>query len=235
MLIVFVALLGPTHRAHSQEKKMPYRIGEVLHSEDFEGDMDRWVVEQSNGITAIVDGKLEIDDAKGCTVWFKPLLEGPIMIEYEVVIVKKDGPNDRGSDLNCFWMARDPQNPDDVFTGSAARNGLFPNYHSLRLYYVGYGANNNTTTRFRRYPGGGERPLLPEHDLSDARFMLTYNEPIKIQVVACGNVIQYIRNGEAVIDFRDPEPFTSGWFGFRTVRNHMTLDRFRVYRLKPKE
>ena len=75
--------------------------------------------------------------------------------------------------------------------------------------------------------------MLPEHDLRGQEFMLRYNAPIKIQVVACGSVIQYIRDREIVFDFRDPAPFTSGWFGFRTVRNHMTIDKFRVYRLEP--
>jgi hypothetical protein len=29
----------------------------------------------------------------------------------------------------------------------------------------------------------------------------------------------------------DDTPYTSGWFGFRTVRNHMAIDNFRVTRL----
>ena len=33
-------------------------------------------------------------------------------------------------------------------------------------------------------------------------------------------------------DFTDDEPFLDGWFGFRTVANHMTIDNFKVYALK---
>lgn len=220
--------------AWAQPAQEAYIVGEVLYSDDFDRGLAQWVVEQQPGGTAkIRDGRLEIDDRKGCTIWLKTPLEGAVMIEYEVVVIKKGGPNDRGSDLNCFWMARDPKSPDDLMANRAARQGRFKNYHPLRLYYVGYGANNNTTTRFRRYPGGGERPMLPEHDLRDPKYMLRYNAPIKIQIVARGEAIQYLRDGEIVIDFRDPEPFTSGWFGFRTVRNHMTVDKFRVYQLKP--
>ncbi len=102
----------------------------------------------------------------------------------------------------------------------------------MRLYYVGYGANHNSTTRFRRYIGTGERPVLPEHDLSDEKYMLKYNIPIKIQLIADGERIAYLRDGEVIYDVHDPDPYTDGWFGFRTVNNHMTLDNFKVYRLR---
>ena len=204
----------------------------LIHKDDFEGDLSSWVVEQMpGGSVNISDGKLEIDDAKGCSVWFREKLDGPVMIEFEVVVIKKDGLNDRGSDLNCFWMAQDPENYDDLFAGSQERGGRFTNYNSLRLYYVGYGANNNSTTRFRRYPGTGEKPLLPEHDLRNDEYMLKYNVTIKIQLIADGSRIAYIRNNEVIYDYYDPAPFTDGWFGFRTVHNHMTIDNFKVYRL----
>ena len=176
-------------------------------------------------------GRLEINDARGCTTWFKEKLSGPIAIEYEATLIKDGGKNDRVSDLNCFWMAIDPKHPDDLFKKSRERGGKFPNYHSLRLYYVGYGANNNKTTRFRRYPGDGTRPCLPEHDLRDQQFLHTPNQTIKIRIVANGETIQYWRDGELVFDVKDPEPFTEGWFGFRTVRNHLVLDNFKVIRL----
>jgi len=205
----------------------------LIYQNDFDGDLSGWVVEQMpGGSVRVRDGKLEIDDAKGCTVWFREKLEGPIMIEYEAVIIKKDGPHDRGSDLNCFWMAQDPESYDDLFAGSQERGGRFSNYDSLRLYYVGYGANHNTTTRFRRYTGTGERPLLPEHDLSDEEYMLKYNVPIRIQLIADGERIVYVRDSEVIYDVHDPDPYTDGWFGFRTVNNHMTIDNFRVYGLR---
>ena len=205
---------------------------EVMYKDGFEGDLSNWVVEQMPGGSVRINGdKLEINDAKGCTVWFREKLDGPIMIEYEAVIIKKDGPHDRGSDLNCFWMAQDPEHYDDLFASSQNRGGRFTNYDSLRLYYVGYGANHNSTTRFRRYTGTGERPVLPEHDLSDEKYMLKYNIPIKIQLIADGNRVAYVRDDEVIYDVHDPDPYTNGWFGFRTVHNHMTIDNFRVYRL----
>ena len=206
---------------------------DILYQDDFEGGLDNWVVEQiPGGSVRVTDAKLEIEDAKGCTVWFREKLVGPIMIEYEATIIKKGGPHDRGSDLNCFWMAKDPEHLDDLFANSQERGGHFSNYDSLRLYYVGYGANRNTTTRFRRYTGTGERPLLPEHDLSDEQYMLRYNVPIKIQLIADGQRIAYVRDGEVIYDVHDPNPYTDGWFGLRTVNNHMTVDNFKIYRFK---
>jgi hypothetical protein len=71
---------------------------------------------------------------------------------------------------------------------------------------------------------------LPEHDLSALKFMNVANRTVKIELIADHGRIQFIRDGEVIFDFTDPSPFTSGWFGFRTVRSHLRLDNFRVYR-----
>ena len=205
----------------------------LLYRDDFDQNLSQWVVEQAaNGTTRLLDGKLEIDDAGGCTVWFTNKLSGAILIEYEAAQIQQGGTNDRASDLNCFWMATDPKHPDNLFFDSQNRGGKFKNYDGLRLYYVGYGANGNTTTRFRRYPGDGSRPLLAQNDLTGAKFLNIPNQLVKIQVIADGNRIQFRRDGEIIFDFTDPEPFREGWFGFRTVRSHLRIGHFRVYQLE---
>ena len=215
----------------SEQAKSSSLVKKLIYSDSFDKDLSQWTIEQAEGgNTGIKDGQLDVNDAKGCTIWFKQKLKGSIMIEYEATMIDQGGKNDRVSDLNCFWMAIDPKNPEDLFADKT-RGGLFNNYHSLRLYYVGYGANHNTTTRFRRYPGGGARPCLPEHDLRDKKFMHTANEAIQIQIIADRHKIQYLRNGEIVFDFKDENPFAEGWFGFRTVRNHLRLDNFKIYEL----
>ncbi len=207
------------------------KLGDLLHTDDFDGGLEQWQVEQALGGTVTTeDGKLVINDRSGCTVWFKTKLTGPFVIEFEATLIDKGGKNDRVSDLNCFWMATDPKNPDDIFA-NGERAGKFGNYHSLQLYYVGYGANENSTTRFRRYAGDGTRPVLPEHDLGDKKFLHKPNETLTIRIICQGSRIKYQRNGETVFDFIDPEPLTEGWFGFRTVRNHMEIDNFRVHRM----
>ena len=172
-----------------------------------------------------------IDVPAGCTVWFAPLIEGPVLIEYEARVVSAGGKNDRVSDLNCFWMARDARSPDDLF--ATKRSGKFEEYNRLRAYYVGLGGNGNTTTRFRRYIGNQElRPLLPEHDLRDEADLITPNAWQRIRLVAHGKLIEYWRDDRKLFELLDDAPYESGYFGFRTVSNHMEIRRFRVYRLK---
>jgi len=91
----------------------------LLLSEDFSEGLENWKVEQAPGGEVFAsNGKLEISDSMGCTVWYVKILEGPIMIEYDAVVLKNGGPFDRASDLNCFWMANDPANPDKLFVNS---------------------------------------------------------------------------------------------------------------------
>ena len=72
---------------------------------------------------------------------------------------------------------------------------------------------------------------MPEHDLSDSKYLLTANELYHIRIVAYNGYVQYYRNNELLSDFVDKDPYTSGHFGFRTVNNHMTVDNFKVYKL----
>ena len=95
---------------------------------------------------------VEIVSPKGLTLWRNEKMSGKTTIEYDAcVVVKNDA--DRLSDLNCFWMAKDPKNPNNIFARAKERSGIFVNCYALSLYYLGYGGNYNKTTRFRRYDG----------------------------------------------------------------------------------
>jgi hypothetical protein len=210
-----------------------FTVGEMLYSDEFDRSLDQWSTElERGGTVSMRQNQLDIDVPAGCSVWFKPRLSGPVMIEYEATIISAGGPNDRVSDLNCFWMARDTRNLDDIF--ATKRSGKFSDYDRLLTYYVGQGGNSNTTTRFRRYIGEQDnRPLLPEHDLRDKKDLLTPNVTQKIQLIAGSPIVQYYREGQCLFNFNDSNPYTSGWFAIRTTKNHMTVKHFRVYRLIP--
>ncbi len=197
------------------------------YADDFAGDLSQWVVEQQpGGRVWIADGKLVIDDIAGCTVWFRPRLVAPVEITYEATVSSTS----RVSDLNCFWMATEPRQPAAApYSAGHARDGRFAAYDSLRTYYVGYGGNDNHTTRFRRYDGLGGRPLLPQHDLSAKGVLLVPNHPYRITVrITADGRAQWSRDGEVIFDFADPIPLTSGWFAFRTVKSRIEIAHFRV-------
>lgn len=204
----------------------------LLYSDDFEKDLSFWHPEIEDVEMQLNDGKMELDVPGGCTVWFNKAFSSPCMIEYDVEVIDNGGENDRVSDLNCFWLATDPESPDNLFKYSERRGGKFPNYSSLALYYAGIGGHNNTKTRFRRYSGNGDRPLLDENDLSDEKYMITPNVKSHIRIIAYDNIIQYYRDGVLIFDFNDDTPYKEGYFGIRTVDNHMTVDNFKVYKLK---
>lgn len=209
--------------------------GKLIYKDNFDNGLQNWQVEQmADGTVNVDQGKLEINDVSGCTVWLKKKFEGSIMIEYDVLLIQNGGQNDRVSDLNCFWMAIDPESPNDIFVNSEKRGGKFSNYDSLKLYYMGVGGNHNKTTRFRRYVGNGERPLLPEHDLKESAYMLEGNKKYHIKIIANNGIIQYYRNNKLFLNYVDSNPYSSGYFGFRTVKNHMKIDDFRVYKLASK-
>lgn len=179
--------------------------------------LEDWVVEQQPGGTVTIDdGTLLITDVAGCTVWYRHPVEAPIRIRYHVTVTSAG----RVSDLNCFWMATDPDHPEDLFAAGHGRTGRFATYDQLRLYYVGYGGNSNSTTRFRRYDGTGARPLEDQHDLQTPEFLLIpdHRYTIELEVTADGRVT-YARDGEVLYAIDDPEPLRRGWFGFRTVNS----------------
>lgn len=196
--------------------------------DDFRHGLTHWQIEiEKPGVITAQNGILDIDVPAGITLWFRRRIESPVTIEYEANVVSAGGPNDRVSDLNCFWMATDPSSPNDLF--AHPRTGAFAEYNKLKLYYVGLGGNGNTTTRFRRYVGDELlRPLLPENDLSAADKMIVPNRWQSMRLVADGNRIEYYRDGVRIFHMLDSDPYTSGWFGLRTTQNHMRIRNFRI-------
>lgn len=204
-----------------------------IDGDDFRNGTGRWRAELEDGGTiSATDGTLDISVPAGMTLWFDRALEGPIVIEYEATVVSAGGPNDRVSDLNCFWMASDARSPADLF--ATKRSGKFADYNALLTYYASIGGNENTTTRFRRYIGSATtRPLAPEHDLRDAAHLLVANHPYQIRLIADGPLVQFWRDGEKVFELHDDQPYTRGYFALRTVKSHLRIHDFRVSRPTP--
>jgi hypothetical protein len=205
-----------------------YQKEQLLFKDNFNQSMKKWVVETPGSPyskVGIKKSKMIIDVDHGATVWFKKKMSGNILIEYHRKVIMDNGHNDRLSDLNQFWMATDPRQ-DNLFT----RSGKFSEYDSLQLYYAGIGGNTNSTTRFRKYLGNGERKLL--FDLQDKQHLLRPNKTYLIQIIVYTGITKVFVDGELYFSFTDNRPLIEGYFGFRTVKSHQEMDDFKVYRLK---
>ena len=89
---------------------------------------------------------------KGLTLWRKEKMHMGTTVEYDACVMDEGKAGDRLSDLNSFWLASDPH-AKNLWTRATWRSGIFTRCYSLQMYYLGYGGNHNTTTRFRRYNG----------------------------------------------------------------------------------
>lgn len=179
---------------------------------------------------------LDIVSPEGVTLWYRPRLAGDYEISYRALVCMEGGPHDRLGDLNCFWGANDPEHPEDLFARSEWRRGIFPHYKSLTLFYVGYGGNLNTTTRFRRYYGLGAacpdevtRPVIGEY--LDADHLLKPGQWLRIVIRVQEGVTTYSVNGEELFRASVEEGQCDGNFGLRLLQNHVRIVGFEVRNL----
>ena len=165
---------------------------------------------------------------KGLTLWCEQKMEGNVVVEYEARILadkrfKDEQGHVRVSDLNCFWMA----------DRCGGYGGKFVENYALKTYYVGYGGNWNTTTRFRRYTGDQRgidstqhRPIILK-EYTDEAHLLEGNRWYKIRLEQVDGHARYYIDGELLVDYVDPKPMKEGYFGFRTTMAVAQLRNFR--------
>jgi rhamnogalacturonan endolyase len=201
--------------------------GAMLYQDDFGGPLRGWVAEYARKPGNTVDtrdGKLMMDVDGGATVWLDKPLSGNVLIAFTRRVVVDGGRNDRLSDLNVFWMARDPGR-ENLFT----RSGRFEDYDDLALYYVGIGGNRNTTTRLRRY-GDGRRALVGEY--LDNAHLLAPNRDYRIEIAVFDGCTRVRVDGVDWFTYRDLHPLTRGYFGLRTTWSRQTIDDLTIQRLE---
>ena len=69
-----------------------------------------WRIEAESPLTRVLlrGDTLDITSPKGLSLWWNKPLTAPCIISYRACVVMENGPYDRLSDLNCFWMVSSP-------------------------------------------------------------------------------------------------------------------------------
>ena len=198
------------------------------------GILDHWSVEAESpetSVTTLPDSTIDIVAPKGLTLWYNERMEGNTIIEYDARIVVEDNnsePWNRLSDLNCFWMASDTHKErHNPLEGIHERQGIFVRQYALSLYYMGFGGNHNTTTRFRRYTGD-------ERGVNNAEYrpaiLVEYTDSAHhwyhIRLEQIDGFVRYTIDGDTLVEYQDTTPLTRGYFGFRTTLSHAQIRRF---------
>jgi len=188
-----------------------FKVGPLLAEDDFE-NLDNWVVQiqdrsgfapakvaaSGNALECLVPGC-------GCTVWFKKKFPTRVTIRYDV-LCPTPKPAIKGvqpRDINNFWMAADPVDPDQGLFDSTRYTGKFSSYDKMHGYYAstgGGGAVANRTTRMRRYPREVDGEPAEHIALNDKDgkpgYLITPDKVMTVQLVAYDDVVQYIVDGK---------------------------------------
>ena len=226
-----------------------FQIGPLLAKDDFE-DLQNWVVQiqRRSGFpepsVRVRDNKLDCRlPGRGCTIWYKQKLPTRITITYEVICPTPkpaiDGVQPR--DINNFWLATDPDDPDHGLFDSNRYTGKFSSYDKMHGYYAstgGGGAVANLTTRMRRYPREVNGKPVEHIALNDKDekpgYLITPDKVMSVQLVAYDDVIQYIVDGKLNYEIaRGDQIYVEGRDrkGEPEMRKGVyDLERFPVYR-----
>ena len=184
--------------------------------------VQQWKIEDASHALQIIEraDTLELIVPDGLTMWYRQRLTGDYEISYRICMVMQGGKYDRLSDLNCFWAANDPKYPDDLFARSQWRDGIFKNYNTLNLFYVGYGGE---------YYGVADdkvKPLLKEY--TDASHLLVPNQWYEIRIRVEKGITTYSVNDEELFRYTLAGGEGDGHFGLRLLQNHVLFTDFKA-------
>ena len=208
--------------AHAEETKLLvlghgvglFKVGPMLAQDDFE-TLNNWEVqiqERSGFQPPLVEARNGTLDClvpgRGCTVWFKKKLKTRVTITYDVLCPTPE-PATKGvqpRDINNFWLASDPRDPNNGLFDAGRYTGKFSTYDKMHGYYASTGGGGaekaNLTTRFRRYPREVDGKPAEHVALNDKDGKLGYlispDTVMKVQLVAYDDVVQYIVDGKLV-------------------------------------
>lgn len=215
-----------------------------IAGDDFTAGLGRWRLEAEDprAVVTATAGVLDIATPAGLSLWWREPLAGDYAIRFTAEALpapETAGPHaGRLSDLNMFWNAEEadggPPRP---------RPGGFGSYDSLATYYVGFGANANTTTRLRLYDGRerhilagfadmplrepGEQPMAPLTRLRAGQVLAI--EIVSRRPTAADPVhLRWQADGRTVFMRADAQPRLQGWFALRTTASRLQVRDFEI-------
>lgn len=217
----------------------PPRQLQPLAADAFRSGLTNWRLEaeDARAIVTAQDGVLDIQTPAGLSLWWNNKLAGDYAIRFTALALpapQSAGPHaGRLSDLNMFWNASEADGgPPRV------RSGKFSTYDDLRAYYVGFGANANTTTRLRVYDG--ERRLLAgyadvamaeagERAMNEAT-RLHAGQALAIEIVSTARPpqLRWSVNGQTLFTHADPQPRLQGHFALRSTASRLQIRDFQI-------
>ena len=65
----------------------------------------------------------------------------------------------------------------------------------------------------------------------DSAHLIVPNQWNSIEIVVDKSTIKYLFNHELLFDYNDTVPYKKGYFGIRTVTNHLKIKNFKVEKL----
>ncbi|RZJ09517.1 MAG: hypothetical protein EOP39_11265 [Rubrivivax sp.] len=217
---------------------------EQVAADDFRSGLVGWRLEAEDPRATVTaqGGVLDIATPAGLSLWWRQPLSGDYAIRFTALALP--APASAGqhagrlSDLNMFWNALEAD-------GAAPypRSGRFAGYDTLPTYYVGFGANANTTTRLRQYTGSERRLLTgyadgaiaePGEQPMDAQTRLHAGEPLNVEIVsrqptAADPVhLRWRANSNELFTRADANARLHGYFAFRTTASRLQIRDFKV-------
>ena len=217
---------------------------EQVAVDDFRAGLARWRLEAEDerAVVTAQGGVLDIATPAGLSLWWREPLSGDYAIRFTALALPAPATAGahagRLSDLNMFWNAFEADGSEPY-----PRSGKFAGYDGLPTYYVGFGANANTTTRLRQYTGSerrlltgfadgaiaetGERPMT-------AQTRLHAGQPLTVEIVSRQPTpdnavhLRWSAGSNIVFTRADPNPRLHGYFALRTTASRLQIRDFQI-------
>jgi hypothetical protein len=212
---------------------------EQVAADDFRSGLARWRLEAEDprAVVTAADGVLDIATPAGLSLWWREPLSGDYAIRFTAVALP--APASAGqhagrlSDLNMFWNALEADGGEP-----RPRSGRFAGYDTLPTYYVGFGANANTTTRLRHYTGSERRLLTgyadgaiaePGEQPMTRETRLQAGKPITVEIVSRQPTVadpvhlRWRADSNELFTRADANPRLHGYFALRTTASRLQI------------